>query len=168
MSIYDSTVGSYTKMLKNLDKWLEAAEAYAKKKNFDPNVLVQARLAPDQYPFVRQVQSACDSAKTAGARLAGKEPPSHPDTEQTMEELHGRVRKVIKYLEELPRKDYEGAETRAIALPFLEGKKISGDHYTYELSVPNFFFHLVHCYAILRHNGVELGKQDYIGSLTLQ
>ena len=168
MSLYDSTVPQYKKMLQNLDKWLGAAEAQAKKKNFDVNVLIQARLAPDMYPFVRQVQAACDAAKTAVARLTGKEPPSHPDTEQTFEELHSRIRKVLGYIEEVPRKDFEGAETREIALPFLEGKKIAGKDYVCELSLPNFYFHVTTAYAILRHNGVDVGKSDFIGSLNVK
>ena len=168
MSLYDSTIPQFKKMLQNLDKWLGAAEAFAKKKNFDVNTLTQARLAPDMYPFVRQVQAACDAAKSAAARLIGKEPPSHPDTEQTFEELHARVRKVIAYLEEIPRKDFEGAETREISLPFLEGKKIVGKDYVCELSLPNFYFHVTTAYAILRHAGVDLGKMDYIGSLNLK
>ena len=168
MSLYDSTIPQYKKMLQNMHKLLLAAEAHAKKKNFDVNVLIQARLAPDQYPFVRQVQSACDSAKYAAARLTGKEAPSHPDTEQTFEELHARIRKVTSYIEEIPRKDFEGAETREIALPFLEGKKLAGKDYVNELTLPNFYFHAVTAYAILRHNGVELGKTDYIGSLSVK
>src|SRR5438270_11110178 len=168
MSLYDSTIPQYKKMLQNLDKWLASAEAHAKKKGFDVNVLIQARLAPDQYPFVRQVQSACDAAKSCAARLIGKDPPSHPDTEQTFEELHARVRKVIGYIEEIPRKDFDGAETRDIALPFLEGKKVVGKDYVHELALPNFYFHVTTAYAILRHNGVEIGKMDYIGSLNLK
>jgi len=168
MSLYESTVPQFKKMLQNLDKWLGAAEAHAKKKNFDVNVLAQARLAPDQYPLVRQVQAACDAAKSAVARLTAKEPPSHPDTEQTFEELHARIRKVLAYVEEVPRKDFEGAETRDIALPFLQGKKIAGTDYVNELTLPNFYFHVVTAYSILRHNGVELGKTDYIGSMNVK
>jgi uncharacterized protein len=156
------------KMLSNLDRWLEKAEAHAKAKSFDPNVLLAARLAPNQYPLVRQVQSACDSSKFAAARLAGKEAPKHPDTEQTIEELHKRIAACTTFLASLTAKDFEGAETRSVTLPFLEGKTLSGANYLVEMAVPNFFFHVTHCYAILRHNGVDLGKMDFIGSLTLQ
>jgi uncharacterized protein len=156
------------KMLSNLDGWLHKAEAHAKTKSFDPNVLVTARLTPDQYPLVRQVQSACDSAKFAAARLSGEEAPKHPDTEQTIEELHRRIAACTSYLGTLTPKDFEGAETRRISLPFLEGKTLAGSDYLVEMAVPNFFFHLTHAYAILRHNGVDLGKMDYIGSLTMQ
>lgn len=158
----------FKKMLSNLDGWLAKAAAHAKAKSFDANVLVQARLAPDQYPLVKQVQSACDSAKFAAARLAGKEAPKHPDTEQTIEELHARVAAATAYLGTLTAKDFEGAESRSIGLPFLEGKTMKGSDYLTEMAGANFYFHVLHTYAILRHNGVPLGKMDYIGPITLQ
>jgi uncharacterized protein len=161
-------IGQYKKMLGNLDGWLKKAAAHAKAKNFDPNVFVQARLAPDQYPFVRQVQSACDTAKFGAARLAGKEAPKHPDTEATIEELHARISAVISYLDTFTAKDFEGSDARDIPLPFLQGKTVKGSDYLVELQTPNFFFHVTHAYAILRHNGVDVGKMDYIGSLNLK
>lgn len=130
-------------------------------------MLVHARLAPDQYAFVRQVQSACDSAKFGAARLAGKEAPKHPDTEQTIDELRARVQKVVAYLDTFKAADFNGAETREIELAWLEGKKVYGKDYFQELQTPNFYFHLAHAYAILRHNGVDVGKMDYIGSITM-
>ena len=168
MSLYDATVPQLSKMLANLDKWLETAIAHAKTKAFDPNVLVSARLAPDQYPLARQVQSTCDAAKYAAARLTGKEPPKHPDTEQTMDELRARVATCKAYVETITKADFAGAADRAIALPFLEGKTILGTDYVNEMVLPNFYFHLTTAYAILRHNGVALGKMDFIGSLKLQ
>jgi len=168
MSIYEATVPQFKKMLGNLDKWLEAAEAYAKKKSFDSAVFVQSRLAPDQYPFVRQIQAAADAAKFAAARLTGKEAPAHPDTEQTFEELHARIHKAIQYLDGFSAKDFEGAAQRWIELPFFEGKKLSGADYLNELVLPNFYFHVTTAYAILRHNGVDLGKRDFIGSLNFK
>lgn len=162
------TIVQLKKMLTNLDAWLAKAAAHAKAKSFDVGVLVQARLAPDQYPLVKQVQSACDTAKFAAARLSGKEAPKHPDTEQTFEELHQRIASVTSYLGTFTAKDFEGAEARAITLPFLEGKTMKGGDYLVEMVAPNFYFHLVTAYAILRHNGVSLGKMDYIGALTLQ
>ena len=168
MSLYEPSVPQFTKMLNGLDKWLEAAATHAQKKSFDANVLVNARLAPDQYPLVKQVQSACDAAKSAAARLTGKEPPKHPDTEQSMDELRARVRTCVSYLETFKPADFAGAETRSLDLPFLEGKKILGTDYLCELALPNFYFHLVTAYAILRHNGVDLGKRDFIGSLNLR
>lgn len=154
------------KMLGQLDKWLEAAATFAQAKPFDPNVFVGLRLAPDQFPFVRQVQIACDTAKLAAARLAGKEAPKHEDTEQTLEELRARVRTVIAYLDGFSEKDFEGAATRVVTQPRWEGRTMTGADYFIEHAVPNFFFHITHVYAILRHNGVCLGKRDYLGPLT--
>jgi hypothetical protein len=156
------------KMLGNLDKWLDSAAAYAQKKPFDANVLLSCRLAPDQFPFVRQVQSACDTAKFAAARLSGKEAPKHPDDETTIDALHARVRSVIAWLDGFTAKDFEGAETRTITNPRWEGKVMSGADYFREHSTPNFYFHVTHAYAILRHNGVDLGKRDYLGPLSLR
>jgi hypothetical protein len=165
MSIYSSTIPQLTKMLENLDRWLTAAEAHAKAKSFDPAVLLVARLAPDQYALTRQVQAVCDGAKFTAARLAGKTPPSHPDTETTMEELHARIRTVVDYLKTFTAADFEGAETREVSLPFAPGKGIKGADFLFEMGLPNFYFHIAMAYAILRHNGVGLGKIDYIGSL---
>src|SRR4051812_9665643 len=126
MSIYANSITQFKKMLENLDRWLEAANQYAQKKAFEPNVLVNARLAPDQYPLVKQVQSACDSAKFAAARLTGKEAPKHADNEQTMPELRQRIQACVAYLNTYQASDFAGAETRLVALPFLEGKLLSG------------------------------------------
>ncbi len=154
------------KLLGQLDKWLDAATAYAEKKSFDPNIFVGLRLAPDQFAFGRQVQVTCDTAKLAAARLAGQEAPKHADTEQTIEELHARVRSVVAYLDTFTAKDFEGAAARVITQPRWEGKVMSGPDYFLEHALPNFFFHLTHVYAILRSNGVDIGKRDYLGALT--
>jgi hypothetical protein len=156
------------KQLGQLDKWLDAAAANAKTRSFDPNVFLTLRLAPDQFAFARQVQTACDTAKLAASRLGGKEAPSHPDTEQTLDELHTRVRSVIAYLETFSAKDFEGAATRVVTQPRWEGKVMSGHDYFVEHAVPNFYFHLAHSYAILRENGVDIGKRDYLGTLSLR
>lgn len=154
------------KLLGQMDKWLEAADAYAQTKKFDPKVYLTSRLAPDQFPLARQVQTACDTAKLAAARLTGKEAPSHPDTEQTLDELRQRIRAVVAYLDGFTPGDFEGAATRVVTQPRWEGKVMSGGDYFLEHGLPNFFFHLTHTYAILRHNGVSLGKRDYLGPLT--
>lgn len=154
------------KMLGQLAKWLDAAEAHATAKGFDSNVLVEARLAPDQFAFVRQVQNACDTAKLATSRLTAKDAPNHPDTEKTLSELRDRVRSVIAYLDGISESDYAGAATRVITTPRWEGKVMTGADYFMEHAVPNFFFHVTHSYAILRHNGVGLGKRDYLGAQT--
>jgi hypothetical protein len=168
MSFVHAQIAELTKMLHNLDRWLDKGVTYAKSKNFDPNVFATARLAPDQYPLVRQVQSACDAAKFAAARLAAKEAPKHPDTEQTIDELRARIRVATSYLESFKEADFSAAEERAIQLPFLEGKVVTGTAYLMELATPNFYFHVTTAYAILRHNGVDLGKRDYIGSLPVR
>ena len=162
------TLCQMKKMLGHLDKWLGAAAAFAKEKSFDPNVFLGLRLAPDQFPLVRQVQSSCDTLKLAAARLAGKEAPSHPDTEQTIDELRARIATVLAYVNGFTEKDFEGAATRTISTPRWEGKVMTGADYFLEHSVPNFFFHVTHAYAILRHNGVTLGKRDYLGPLSLR
>jgi hypothetical protein len=166
MSIYQASVVQTKKMLGNLGQWLDAGSKYATEKGFDPRVLASARLAPDQYALVRQVQSSCDSAKFAASRLSGKTAPSHPDTEQTLDELKARVKTATAYLDTFTAGDFEGAETRRITLPFLEGQYLLGADYLDEMVLPNFYFHVTTAYAILRHNGVPLGKRDFIGSLT--
>jgi hypothetical protein len=154
-------------MLSNLDRWLVEAAEHAKSKSYDPNVLVNARLAPDQYPLVRQVQAACDTAKFSAARLAGKQAPAHADDEKTFDEVRARIGKVTAYLDTFEEKDFDGAETRKAALPFLPGgnKAALGLDYLVHFAQPNFFFHLTHAYAILRHNGVALGKTAFVGAL---
>jgi hypothetical protein len=161
-------ISELSKMLRNLDAWMAKAIEHAKAKPFEPNVLVQARLAPDQYSLDRQVQSACDTAKFAAAYLGGKEAPKHPDTEKTFDELRARIASVLGFLETVTEKDYAGAEDRKVAPAWLQGKWLRGEDYLFQVAIPNFFFHLTTAYAILRHNGVPLGKMDYIGALPLR
>ncbi len=156
----------FAKMLKNLDRWLDKAAAHAGAKSFDVDVLAQARLAPDQYELTRQIQSACDQAKFAAAYLAAKQAPAHPDTEKTIAELRQRIEKCVAFLETIGKKDLLGAEERKVAPPWLGGKWLRGDDYLVEVAIANFFFHVTMAYAILRHNGVDLGKMDYIGALS--
>jgi hypothetical protein len=164
--MYFEIVSQMKKMLGQLDGWLEKAAVFAQAKKFDTNVYVGLRLAPDQFGMGRQVQTACDTAKLVAARLTGKEAPVHADTEQTLDELRARVRSVVDYLEGFSPKDFEGAAKRVITQPRWEGKVMSGGDYFLEHGVPNFFFHLTHVYAILRHSGVEIGKRDYLGPLS--
>jgi hypothetical protein len=154
------------KQLGQLEKWLDVADSYAKEKAFDANLFAGFRLAPDQFAFARQVQIACDTAKNGASRLTGKEAPNHPDTEVTLDELRARIRAAISYLDGYSAKDFEGAATRVVTQPRWEGKVMNGADYFLEHVQPNFFFHLTHCYAILRHNNVPLGKRDYLGPLT--
>jgi len=167
MNLYDLTVPQLIKMLKNVDHWLGAAIAHAEKKKFDVNNLMKSRLAPDQYAFDRQVQVLCDNAKSLAGRLAGKEWPTHPDTETTFDQLRSRIAAVITYLETFKPEDFAGAEDRKISLPWMEGTWMRGDEFVTQYALANFYFHTVTAYAILRHNGVELGKRNYIGGVTL-
>jgi len=153
------------KLLHGVDGWLDKTVAVAQAKKFDANTLLQARLAPDMFPLVRQIQAACDQAKYAAARAAGKEPPSHPDTEQTIDEVRKRVAAVVSYLDGFTAADFAGAEERVIALPRWEGKSMTARDYVVAHALPNFFFHLTTAYALLRHNGVEVGKRDFLGAM---
>jgi hypothetical protein len=168
MSLYDDTIPQFQKMLTGLEAWLDLGAEYAQKKSFDVGVLLQSRLAPDQFALVKQVQAACDQAKATAARVTGQEPPKHPDTEVTLDELKARIATVKSYLAGFTAKDFEGAETRVIALPFAPGKGMLAPDYVREMALPNFYFHLTTAYAILRHNGVDLGKRHFIAGLTLR
>ena len=158
----------FSKTLENLEKWMEKAEVYAKDRGFEVDVLAQSRLAPDQYSFVKQVQAVCDQAKFAAAYLSGGKAPSHPDTEQTFTELRQRIRKSIDYVNSVPEKDFANADQQKVAPAWLGGRWFRGSDYLAEMAIPNFFFHASMAYAILRHNGVNLGKMDYIGGITTQ
>ena len=164
--MYFETFSQIKKQLRQLDKWLETAGEYATTKKFEPNVFLTLRLAPDQFAFVKQVQAVCDVAKLAASRLTGKEAPSNPDNEATLEELRARVRSTLAYLDGFSEKDFASTATRTITQPRWEGKTMTGANYFLEHAVPNFYFHLTHVYAILRHAGVSIGKRDYLGPLT--
>lgn len=166
--MYYELFGQMKKHLGQVDKWLDAAAAHAQAKSFDASVYLGLRLAPDQFAFARQVQIMCDTAKLAASRLTGKEAPVHADDEKTLEDLRARVRAVIAYLDGFGEKDFAGAATRSVTQPRWEGKTMSGADYFREHALPNFFFHLTHVYALLRHNGVNLGKRDYLGQLSLR
>jgi len=161
MNAHDA-VQLFAKTLGNLDKWMEKAESYAKDRGFETDVLAQSRLAPDQYSFIKQVQSACDQAKFAAAYLSGGKAPSHPDTEQTFAELRARVQKTVAYVNSVPAKDFANADQQKVAPAWLGGRWFRGSDYLVEMAIPNFFFHASMAYAILRHNGVDLGKTDYL------
>jgi hypothetical protein len=168
MNVYDLTVPQLIKMLKNVDRWLAAAIAQADRKKYDVNNLLKLRLAPDQFAFDQQVQSACDNAKLLVARLAGQDAPAHPDTETTFDQLRARVATVIGYLTGFAPEDLAGAEARKISLPWMDGKWMRGDEYVAQFALANFYFHVVTAYAILRHNGVELGKREFIGGVSMR
>jgi len=167
MLIY-TTVLETKKLLRNLDGWLEKAGAYATAKKFEPSVLLQSRLAPDMFPLLRQIQATCDQAKYAAARAAGKDAPSHPDNEQTVDDLRKRIATVVSYLDTFTKSDFEGTSARTVSLPRWEGKSMTATDYFIEHAIPNFFFHFTTAYAILRHNGVDIGKRDYLGALSMR
>lgn len=162
---YEMTVTQFIKMLQNLSTFTEKAVHFAETKKFDLDVLMNARLAPDQFNFIRQVQIACDTAKIGASRLTGKEAPTHPDTEKSWPELKARIESTIEYLKTFSPKDYVEASGRKISQPRWEGKWLSGEEFATQHMIPNFYFHITTAYAILRHNGVDVGKKDYLGAM---
>lgn len=151
-------------MLTNLDNVLKKAEADCEARKIDPGVFINGRLAPDMLPLVRQVQIATDHAKGAASRLAGQESPKWADDEKTFADLHARVVKTIDHLKTFKPAQFDAAETRSIELKFPNGAMtFTGKDYLLNFAVPNFYFHYVTAYAILRHNGVQIGKGDFIG-----
>lgn len=156
------------KQLAQIDVWFDAAVTAAKARSFNADTFLETRLAPDQFAFARQVQIVCDTAKLAASRLSGKDAPSHADTEKTIDELRARVQSVIGYLDGFTANDFAEAAGRSITQPRWEGKTMSGADYFVEHAVPNFYFHLAHVYALLRSNGVQVGKRDYLGALSLR
>jgi hypothetical protein len=166
MNLYDATVPVFTAHLRAIDKWLDKAVAYADTKKFDAEHLMHARLAPDQYPFVRQVQAACDQAKWCCSKLCGKEGPSHPDTEKSIADVRARLKTVIDYLATFKREEFAGAEDRICRHQWMpEGIGVRGADYVAQVVFPNFHFHCATAYAILRNNGIDVGKMDYITSI---
>jgi hypothetical protein len=163
--LFEITVPQFSKMLKNLSHLLDKAAAYADVKKFDSEVFLQSRLAPDQFPFVRQVQIACDTAKFCAARLTGKTAPSHDDKEKTLSELKTRIDQTIDYLKTFTPKDFVGAEEQKVTQPRWEGKYLLGTEYVTQHAIPNIYFHITTAYSILRHNGVDVGKKDYLGEM---
>ena len=163
--LYDLTVPQFKKMLQNLSRFFDKAEAHAEARKFDVQVLLDSRLAPDQFALVRQVQMSCDTAKLGVARLTGKTAPVHDDTEKTLPELKARIESVIAWLDTVTPADFEGAAERRISQPRWEGKTLSGAEYAVNHMIPNFYFHVTTAYAILRHNGVDVGKRDYLGPM---
>ena len=165
MNLYHLTVPQFDKALQSVERWIDKTTEYAKTKKFDANDLLVARLAPDQFSLVKQIQIVCDNAKMVPARLSGKEAPAHPDTEKTWDELRTRVRAVREYVNGFKPADFEGAEERLVSLPWMPGKVLTGRDYVTDFAIANFYFHLTTAYSILRHNGVNLGKTDFTGDL---
>ena len=166
LSMYQASVPSFVQMLNNLSAILDKAEAYAKNRKIDPEVLLNYRLAPDMLPFIRQVQIAADLAKGAVARLAAVEVPIHDDTEKTFADLKARLAKTLAFVQSFEPSDIDGSEDRDIRLTLGEHTmSFKGQPYLVHFTMPNFYFHCTTAYDILRHCGVELGKRDFIGTI---
>jgi hypothetical protein len=164
-SMYSASVPVFKQMLTALSEVLKKAEAHATERNIEPNALLQARLFPDMFPLVRQVQIAADFSKGVSSRLAGVEVPSWPDTEVTFTDLQALLAKALTYIGTLEAAQFEGSENKEIVLRpgTPKEKKLVGSAYLQHYGLPQFFFHVTTAYAILRHNGVEIGKRDYMG-----
>jgi hypothetical protein len=166
VSLYDVSIPIFTLSLTNLATILDKAASHAESKKVDPKVLPAARLIVDMLPLSSQIQIACDTAKGAAGRLAGVEIPKHPDTETTLDELKARVAKTLDFIKTIKPEQLQGAETREIVLQFPSTTfKFTGLNYLTNFVLPNFFFHVTTAYALLRKNGVDLGKRDFLGQI---
>jgi hypothetical protein len=164
-SMYEASVPVFRQMLGSLSAILDKAESHAAARKIEPKVLLQARLYPDMFPVARQVQIAADFAKGACARLAGVEVPRYEDTEQTFGELKERIEKTLAFIDGLPREAIGSSQERDISITVAgNAREFKGQPYLLHYVLPNFYFHTTTAYAILRHNGVEIGKRDFIGN----
>ncbi len=165
ISMYQASAPRFANMLNNLFTLLDKAQAHCEAKKIDPLVLATFRLYPDMLPFTRQITIACDTAKGAVARLAGIENPKHEDTEKTLEELKARIAKTVEFIGTIKPAQVDGSEEKTIELKFgAREVTFKGMQYLLGSALPNFYFHVTTAYAILRHNGVELVKRDYVGT----
>lgn len=164
---YDLTVVQFSKMLQNLSAILSKGASFAESKKIDVVVLLNARLAPDQFPLIRQIQIACDTAKLGVARLTGKtdSAPKHADDETTLADLQQRIADTVAYLASFTAEDFSNAATQKITQPRWEGKYLTGHEFLIQHVIPNLYFHITTAYAILRHNGVDVGKKAYLGAM---
>jgi len=166
ISMYQASAPRFVHTLRNLSTILDKAEAYAEAKKIDPAVPGSLRLIADMFPLARQVQIACDTAKGAVARLAGVEIPKHEDTEKTIPELKARIAKTLDFIQSVPAAKIDGSEEREVLLKMRgQDVKLAGLQYLLAQAWPNFYFHVTTAYNILRANGVELGKRDFIGNV---
>ncbi|MGH8629246.1 MAG: DUF1993 domain-containing protein [Burkholderiales bacterium] len=166
LSMYQASVPVFLRTLAALSAILDKAAAHAAQRKIEPSVLLNTRLFPDMFPFVRQVQLAADFAKGTGARLAGIDMPKFADTESTLDELKARIAKTVGFLKTLQPAQIDGSETRDITIPIGgQPQLFKGQPYLLHFALPNFFFHATTAYDILRHCGVEVGKRDFIGPI---
>jgi hypothetical protein len=165
LSMYDASAPVFIHMLKNLSAILTKAEAYAEARKIDPSVLINDRIAPDMHPLSRQIQIATDAAKGCVARLAGLEIPSYPDTETTFAELQARIAKTVAFMEGVDAQAMEGTEDKSFTIKLRSGElTLTGRELLLNMANPNVYFHITTAYLILRHNGLEIGKMDYLGN----
>jgi hypothetical protein len=163
LSLHEASIAVMIPKLRMLSTLLEKAVAHAEAEKIDPATLIEARLAPDMYPLSGQIQSASDAAKGCAARLSGQTPPSYPDTEKTFPELQERLAKTIAYLESVGPDQIDGREDATITIPSRNGDRtFTGRAYVLGLALPNFYFHVATTYDVLRHQGVQIGKRDYL------
>ncbi len=166
ISMYSASVPVLVRALGNLQAWFDKAEAHAAAKKFEPQVLLNSRLAPDMLPFTKQVQIACDSAKFGVARLSGVDAPKFDDTEKTFADLRLRIASTLEYIRSVPAAKIDGTENKDVVVPRRDGSMtLKGEFYLKHYVLPNVYFHVMTAYALLRHNGVELGKGDFLGTL---
>lgn len=163
-TMYSMAMDTFVPLLATLSTLLDKGAEHMKAKGLKPDALAEARLVPDMFPLTKQVQIACDQAKSVAARLTGQEPPRFEDNEQTLDELKTRIRRTLDYLGSVPSSAYQGAETRRVGFPLMEGYELDMDgvQYLRDWALPNFYFHVVTAYDILRSQGVQIGKQDYL------
>jgi uncharacterized protein len=166
--IYTYSVPLFINALQGLKKVLTKAEAHAKEKGIDEATMLQDRLAPDMFPLAKQVQVASDNAKGATARLSGTEAPKYEDTEKTFADLQARIDKTLVFIQSVPEAAFAGAAERQIVLPYFSDKYLTGFDYAREYVLPNFFFHVVTAYGIIRKNGVDIGKADFAGNISFR
>jgi uncharacterized protein len=166
ITMYSASTPVFVRMLTNLGTWLDKAEAHATAKKFEPSVYLGARFAPDMLPFTKQIQIACDMAKFGIARLAGVDAPKFDDTEASLAELRERVRATVDFIKSVPAAKIDGTDDKDVTIPRRDGTMtLKGEAYLKHFVLPNFFFHMTTTYALLRHNGVELGKIDFLGAM---
>jgi hypothetical protein len=164
ISMYQVSIPQFTKMLTNLSNILKKGDEYANAKGLDSKALIEGRLAPDMFPLTKQVQIACDQVKNGMARIAGVEPPTFEDNEETFADLQERIAKTMTFANSLKPEQIDGTETKEIKFSIKEWNfEFVGEQYLLTWIIPNFYFHVTTAYAILRHNGVEIGKTDYLG-----
>lgn len=164
--LHQATIPVFEQTLGALDAIIDKASAYAAAHMIDPAVLLAARLRPDMLPFVRQTQIVCDGAKNMAARLAGVEPPKFEDDEASFEDIKARIKKTLDYVRSVDSHDIDAGEKREIVFPVGPNKmKMKGADYIFHFALPNYYFHLTTAYDILRHNGVDLGKRDFLGAV---